>query len=171
MQSKATTVKAYLASLPPDRREAIEAVRKVILKNLDKDFEEGMSYGMIGYYVPHSVYPAGYHCDPKLPLPYVNLASQKNHMAVYMMCIYSDPKLAEWFVDAWAKTGKKLDKGKACIRFKKLDDLALDVIGQAIKKVPAKKYIAAVEAGLALTRSDKAGAKAKPAAKSKPKAK
>ena len=90
MQSKATTVEQYLAELPEDRRKAVEAVRQVVLKNLDKDFEEGMQYGMIGYYVPHRVYPAGYHCDPKQPLPFAGLASQKNHMALYLMCVYGE---------------------------------------------------------------------------------
>jgi hypothetical protein len=145
MTSKAKTVADYLAELPPDRRAAIEAVRKVILKNLDKDYEEGMSYGMIGYYVPHKIYPPGYHCDPKQPLPFASLASQKNHMAVYLMCIYGSSDQESWFRKGWARTGKKLDMGKACIRFKKLDDLALDVIGKAIARVPARKYIAYYE--------------------------
>lgn len=145
MQSKATTVKQYLAELPPDRRAALETVRKVILDNLDKDFEEGMSYGMIGYYVPHRVYPAGYHCDPKLPLPFAGLASQKNHMAVYLMCVYAESPIQDWFKKAWAKTGKKLDMGKSCIRFKKVDDLALDVLGETIRRVPARKYIEFIE--------------------------
>ena len=95
MQSKATTVEQYLAELPEDRRKAIEAVRQVVLKNLDKDYEEGMQYGMIGYYVPHRVYPAGYHCDPKQPLPFAGLASQKNHMALYLMCVYGDSDACE----------------------------------------------------------------------------
>src|SRR3954452_7713248 len=130
MQSKATTVDAYLQSLPPDRREALNAVRDVIFKNLDRKYEEGMQYGMIGYYVPHSVYPKGYHCDPKQPLPFAGLASQKNYMSVYLMSLYSvddnpgNPH-ARWFRDAWTKTGKKLDMGKACIRFKKVEDLPL----------------------------------------------
>jgi hypothetical protein len=141
MEPKPTTVAAYLAALPPERRAAIEAVRKVVLANLDKDFEEGIQYGMIGYYVPHRVYPAGYHCDPKQPLPFASLGSQKNHMALYLMCIYADAEAAARFREAWAKAGKKLDMGKACIRFKKLDDLALDVIGEAIKSVPAREYI------------------------------
>jgi hypothetical protein len=148
MQSKATTVSGYLAALPPDRRAAIEAVRKVILANLDKDYEEGMQYGVIGYYVPHRVYPAGYHADPKLGLPFAGLASQKNYMSVYLMGLYcgciegvSDNKLMQWFRGAWAKSGKKLDMGKSCIRFKKLDDLALDVLGEAIRRLPAKTYI------------------------------
>src|SRR6516162_2904358 len=97
MQSNATTVAEYLSSLPEDRRRAIEAVRQVILQNLDKDYEEGMQYGMIGYYVPHRVYPAGYHCDPKQPLPFAALGSQKNYMSVYLMCIYGDSDHAKWF--------------------------------------------------------------------------
>jgi hypothetical protein len=142
MQSKASTVKEYLASLPEDRRQAIETVRKIILKNLDKDYEEGMQYGMIGYYVPHRVFPAGYHCDPKQPLPFAALASQKNHMALYLMCLYSSPDDETRFKTQWAKTGKKLAMGKSCIRFKKVDELALEVIGDAIKRHPAKKHIA-----------------------------
>jgi hypothetical protein len=146
MQSKATTVEQYLAQLPEDRRQAIQAVRKVILKNLDKDYEEGMQYGMIGYYVPHRVYPAGYHCDPKQPLPFAGLASQKNYMSLYLMCIYGSSDHLDWFKRSWAKTGRKLDMGKSCIRFKKLEDVALDVVGEAIKRVPAKKYVQRCEA-------------------------
>lgn len=141
MQSKAATVNDYLASLPDDRREVIEVVRKVILQNLDKDYEEGMQYGMIWYYVPHRVYPTGYHCDPKQPLPFAGLASQKNYMSLYLMCTCSESPLAAWFREAWKQSGKKLDMGKACIRFKKIDDLALDVVGETIRRVPAKKYI------------------------------
>jgi hypothetical protein len=148
MQSKAATVQEYLSSLPADRRAAIERVRNVILENLDKDYEEGMSYGMIGYYVPHRIFPAGYHTDPKQGLPFAALASQKNFMAVYLMGLYSgspdardETPLGRWFNEAWTKSGKKLDKGKACIRFKKLDDLALDVLGEAIRRMPAKAYI------------------------------
>ena len=145
MTSKAKTVAEYLAELPADRRAAIEAVRKTILKNLDKGYEEGMQNGMISYYVPHKTFPPGYHCDPKQPLPFASLASQKNHMAVYLMCIYGSTDQESWFRKEWAKTGKKLDMGKSCIRFKKLDDLAVDVIGKAIARVPAKKYIAYYE--------------------------
>ena len=107
----------------------MRAVRDVILANLPKGYEECMNYGMIGYVVPHSFYPAGYHCDPKQPLMYASLASQKNHMAIYMMCVYGDPATRQWFEEAYSATGKKLDMGKSCIRFKKLDDVALDVIG------------------------------------------
>ncbi len=143
MQSKATTVEQYLAELPADRRAALEAVRKIILKSVDrKKVEEGMQYGMIGFYVPHRVFPDGYHCDPKQPLPYIGLASQKNHMSLYMMAIYENSDDAHAFESAWAKTGKKLDMGKCCIRFKKLEDLALDVIADTIRKTPIEVYIA-----------------------------
>ena len=152
MQSKATTVSGYLAELPPARRAAIETVRAVILANLDEDYEEGMQYGMIGYYVPHRVFPAGYHCNPKEGLPFAALASQKNYMSAYLMGLYcgcvdgvSDNALVRWFHEAWAESGKKLDMGKACIRFKKVDDLALDVLGEAIRRLPAKTYIEVYE--------------------------
>ena len=148
MQSKASTVEEYLASLPPDRRAAIRAVREVILKNLDKDYEEGMSYGMIGYYVPHRVYPAGYHCDPKQPLPFACLGSQKNYMSLHLMSVYGGEH-ARWFQGELAKTGKKLDMGKACIRFRKIEDLPLALIGKAIKRVPARTYVEYSEAARA----------------------
>jgi hypothetical protein len=156
MQSKATTVAKYLAELPADRRAALSAVRKVILDNLDDDFEEGMQYGMIGYYVPHRVHPQGYHCDPKQPLPFASLGSQKGHMSLHLMCLYVDggPEKS-WFEKAWAKTGKKLDMGKACLRFKKLDELALDVIGELFERVPAKAYIAQIERVLGTRRKAK----------------
>lgn len=143
MQSKATTVAQYLQELPEDRRTAIAAVRDVILRNLDADLEEGMQYGMIGYYVPYRVFPEGYHCKPKQPLPYACLASQKNYMSLYLMSAYADGTPEEgWFRKAWAKSGKKLDMGKCCIRFKKADDLALDVIGEAFRRVGAKEHVA-----------------------------
>jgi hypothetical protein len=128
-----------------------------------------MHYGMIGYYVPHRVYPAGYHCDPKQPLPFASLASQKNHMAVYLCSIYGSSDEEKWFRAEWAKTGKKLDMGKSCVRFKKLDDLALEVIGQAIRRVPAAKYVAQVQQVLASTRTGgkQAGAGRESAGKAK----
>ncbi|MEK6259370.1 MAG: DUF1801 domain-containing protein [Planctomycetota bacterium] len=141
MQSKATTVEQYLSEMPEDRRAAIATVRHVILKNLDKDYEEGMQYGMIGYYVPHRIYPAGYHTNPKQPLPYVCLASQKDYMSLYMMPVYGEGIEESWFRDEWAKTGKKLDMGKSCIRFKHLEDLALNVIGEAIRRTPVSRHI------------------------------
>lgn len=157
--SKPATVDAILASLPPDRRAAIEAVRAVILKNLDKGYEEGVQYGMIAYYVPRSVYPAGYHCDPRQPLPYVCLASQKSGMSLHMFCLYNTPEQDRWFREAWAKSGKKLDMGKACVRFKRLEDLPLDVVGEVIRRTPAHAHIAAYEAALGARK----GAKAAPA--------
>ena len=163
MQSKATTVQQYLKELPADRRSAIEGVRKLILKNLDPVFEEGMQYGMIGYYVPHSVYPSGYHCDPRQPLPFICLASQKNYMSVYLGCVYG-PEQEKPFRDAWAKTGKKLDMGKSCVRFRKLDDLALDVIGESIRRVSARGFIEYYESFLKTSlRQSRRSADAKPA--------
>ncbi|MSU57291.1 MAG: DUF1801 domain-containing protein [Pedosphaera sp.] len=145
MTSNAKTVAEYLRSLPEDRRIAISAVRKVILANLPAGYEEIMQYGMIGYVVPLRIYPAGYPPDPKLPLGFACLGSQKNHMALYMMCIYCDPPTAKWLKQAFKDAGKRLDMGKSCLRFKKLDDLPLDVIGQVIARVPVKEYIARVE--------------------------
>jgi hypothetical protein len=141
MKSQAKTVKDYLASLPEDRRAGIEAVRSVILENLDEDYEEGMMWGMIGYAVPHRVWPLGYHCDPEKPLMMAALASQKNNMTVYLMSVYGDKTEREWFEKAWAQTGKKLKMGGSCIHFKKLEDAALDVIGEAIRRAPAKVYV------------------------------
>jgi len=141
MQSKATSVQQYLRELSAERRDAIASVRAVILKNLDPIFEEGMQYGMIGYFVPHKIYPSGYHCDPTQPLPFVCLASQKNYMSLYLGCVYGNAERERWFREAWAKTGKKLDMGKSCLRFKKLDDLALDVIGETIRRLPARTFI------------------------------
>jgi hypothetical protein len=163
MQSKAATVAEYLASLPADRRTALLEVRDVFLANLDKDYEEGMSYGMIGYCVPFRVFPAGYHCDPKQALPFAALASQKNYLSVYMMGLYADGQDPEssWFRKAWAKTGKKLDMGKCCIRFKKVEDLALDVLAEALRRMPAKRYVEYYEKA----RLDYATSKSRPAAK------
>jgi uncharacterized protein DUF1801 len=160
MQSKAATVREYLASLPEDRRAAIQTVRDVILKNLDKDYEEGMQYGMIGYYVPHRVFSAGYHCYPRQPLPFASLASQKNHMSLGIMAHYGDGPEAQWFKAAWAKTGKKLDMGACCIRFKRLEDLPLDLIGEAIRRIPAKKFVEYYE--LAIKLRSKRGSTPKP---------
>jgi hypothetical protein len=148
MTSNAKTVKEYLASLPKDRRDAISAIRKVILANLPKGYEECMSYGMIGYVVPHSIYPSGYHCDPKLPMPFANLASQKNHMALYVMTVYGHSATEKWFRRAWLAAGKKLDMGKCCVRFRKLEDVPLKVVGELIARVPVKEYLAHIEKAL-----------------------
>lgn len=149
MQSKAATVEEYLTAVPEDRRQALQAVREVILDNLVGGYEEGMQYGMIGYYVPHSLYPPGYHCDPRQPLCFAGLAAQQNYLSLYLMCVYGSAEQRTQFEQAWAKTGKKLDMGRSCIRFKTIDDLALDVIGDAIRRVPAKAYIEQCERALA----------------------
>lgn len=164
MQSKAATVAQYLQELPADRRAAMEAVRKVVNANLDKDFEEGMQYGMIGWYVPHRVFPAGYHCDPKQPLPFAALASQKNYMSLYMMSVYADAEEEGWMRRKFEQAGKKLDMGKCCIRFKKLEDLPLDVIGEAIARVPAARHIEHYEKSL-LSRNKAASGATKSAEK------
>lgn len=147
MQSRAATVAGYLAELPEDRRNALEAVRQVVLANKPAEVEEGMQYGHIGYYVPHSVYPPGYHCDPKQPLPYIGVASQKNHMAVYLFCMYVDEEAVRVFQDAYAKSGKKLDMGASCVRFKKLADLDLDAVAAALRAMPLDRFLARYEAG------------------------
>lgn len=165
MQSKATTVKAYLAELPADRRRAIQEIRQVILDNLDQGYREGMQYGMIGYFVPHERYPEGYHCDPKQPLCFLGLASQKNYMALYMMCQYVNGQSEKEFRAAWAKTGKKLDMGKSCIRFKRVDDLALDLIGKAIRESPVEKHVEFYESAMKSMRKDPKAKKKAGAAK------
>ena len=146
MQSKAATVAEYLKSLPEDRRRAVEAVRDAFRRHLDKDIEEGMNYGMIGWFVPHRVFPQGYHCNPKQPLPFAGLASQKNHLSLYLMWTYEDTEEEAWLRDAWTKDGRKLDMGKCCIRFKKLEDVPLEVVAEAVRRMPAKKFVAWYEA-------------------------
>lgn len=141
MQSKAKTVAEYMKELPEDRRAAVEAVRKVILANLDKGFVEQMSYGGVCYCVPHSIYPAGYHCDPKQALPYAGVGSQKNHIGIYLFCLYNDEGDLQTFVREWKATGKKLDMGKSCIRFKKIEDVPLEVVGRAIKRATLKRFV------------------------------
>lgn len=143
-----TTVEEYLAGLPADRRAALETVRDTINRNRPAGVEEGVQYGMIGWYVPHAVYPHGYHCDPKEPLPFASLASQKAHMAVYMFCAYVDGDAAAWIQDEAKKRGVKLDMGKSCIRFKKVEDVPLDLIGEAIARMTTEGFVARYEAGL-----------------------
>ncbi len=146
MQSKATTVEAYLSELPEDRQQAVNELRKVIKKNLPKGFQECMNYGMIGWVVPHSKYPPGYHCDPKLPLPFLGLASQKNSVNFYHMGVYADPKLLKWFTEAHAKASpKKLDMGKSCVRYKKAEDIPLKLIGELVSKITTDDWIAMYE--------------------------
>lgn len=142
MQSKAKTVDEYIETLPEDRQNAIQQIRKVVNKNLPKGFEEQMGYGMMGWVVPHKIYPAGYHCDPKQPLPFMGVASQKNFISFYSMCLYSDPKLLKWFQKEWPKhSSKKLDMGKSCIRFKRADDVPLKLLGELAAKVTPAQWI------------------------------
>lgn len=149
MPSKATTVESYINDLPEERKSAFLEFRKVILKNLPKGFSEGISYGMIGYSVPHSIYPNGYHCDPKQPLPFLSMASQKNFIALYHMGIYMNPTLMDWFTAEYAKRVKgKLDMGKSCIRFKKLDAIPFDLIGELVSKMSVDEWIACYEKAL-----------------------
>lgn len=149
MQSKATTVDQYLKEVPADRQEAMNKLRKVILKNLPKGFKETMGYGMMGYCVPHSIYPAGYHCNPKDPLPFAGMASQKNSINFYHMGIYADPKLLKWFTDEYAKAGVgKLDMGKSCIRFKKPENIPYKLIGELCSKITVEKWIEVYEKNL-----------------------
>jgi uncharacterized protein YdhG (YjbR/CyaY superfamily) len=142
MQSKAITVDQYIEEIPEDRKQAVTELRKVIKKNIPKGFQECMSYGMVGYVVPHSKYPAGYHCDPKLPLPFLAFASQKNFIAVYHMGIYAEPRLLKWFTEAHAKASpKKLDIGKSCMRYKKAEDIPYQLIGELVSKITPDEWI------------------------------
>ncbi|MES2850154.1 MAG: DUF1801 domain-containing protein [Bacteroidota bacterium] len=149
MQSKATTVDQYLDEVPEERKAAMKKLRAVIKKNLPKGFKEGMGYGMAGYSVPHSIYPAGYHCNPKDPLPFMGFASQKNFIAVYSMAIYATPALLKWFTEAHAKASpKKLDMGKSCLRYKKPEDIPFDLIGELASKMTPGEWIAIYEKNL-----------------------
>lgn len=149
MRSEATTVIEYLSSLPEERIEPMDKLYKVIKKNLPKGFAEGMGYGNMGWSVPHSMYPAGYHCDPAQPLPFLGIASQKNFIAVYHMGMYSDPALLKWFVAEYPKHCKrKLDMGKSCIRFKHMDDIPYKLIGELASKMTPKEWITLYEKAL-----------------------
>jgi hypothetical protein len=142
MQSKATSVEQYLKELSEERKAVIDELRKEILTNLPAGFEEVMNYGMIGYVVPHTLYPAGYHCDTKMPLPFMNLASQKNHVGVYHMGIYADDELMSWFEEEYPNhASRKLDMGKSCLRLKKMDDIPYALIGELASKMTVKDWI------------------------------
>ena len=147
----ASTVAQYLAALPADRRAALSAVRQAINENLPDGYEEGMQFGMIGWYVPLSLYPAGYGENPKVPLSFVALASQKSGMVLHFLCFYGHPTLSSWFTTEYQKSGKKLDMGKGCVRFKKLEDLALDVVARTVARVSAKEHMANYRAARALS--------------------
>jgi len=142
MQSPATTTEEYLENLPEDRKAAMIKLRDTLKKNLPKGFAEGMSYGMAGFCVPHSLYPAGYHCDPKIALPFISIASQKNFIALHHMGLYASPKLLDWFTTEYAKqVPTKLDMGKGCIRFKKVDQIPYELIGALAKKMTPQNWI------------------------------
>lgn len=149
MQSKANAPEEYINELPDDRKEAVTKLRNIIKKNLPKGFKEGMGYGMISYTVPHTIYPPGYHCNPETPLPFMNLASQKNYISVYHMGLYGDNKLSKWFIKEYEKLGiGKLDMGKCCIRFKKMEKIPYQLIGDLSSKITPKEWIAIYEKNL-----------------------
>ena len=149
MQYSTKTPEEYIAAIPEDRKAAMNDLRNVILKNIPKGFSEEMNYGHIGYVVPHSIYPSGYHCDPKAPLPFLGIASQKNFIAIYHMGIYADKKLMDWFVNEFPKYSKaKLDMGKSCIRFKKPEQIPIKLIGDLVKKMSVKDWIEMYESML-----------------------
>lgn len=149
MQSSAKTPDQYITELPEDRKEVMLKLRDVTLKNLPKGFEEQMSYGMLGYVVPHSIYPNGYHCNTEDPLPFFAIASQKNSINIYHMMVYADKNLHDWFSAEYPKYCKsKLDMGKSCIRFKKMDDIPFDLIGELLSKVTVEQWISEYEKNL-----------------------
>ena len=148
MQSKAKSPVEYIKGLPPERKKPVSDIRNTILKNLPKGFKEEMSYGMLGYVVPHSIYPKGYHCNTKLPLPFINLASQKNYISFYHMGLYKG-ELLDWFLKEWDKVSdKKPDMGKCCLRFKKTDIIPLELIGKLVSKITLRQWIDIYEKNL-----------------------
>jgi len=149
MKIEANTPDEYIEKLPEDRKTAMVKLRQTILKNLPKGFEETMSYGMIGYVVPHAVYPKGYHCNTDLPLPFMNIASQKNFIALYHMGIYADNDLLEWFKNEYPKyCNTKLNMGKSCIRFQKIDQIPYKLITNLTTKMSCKKWIEIYESNI-----------------------
>jgi uncharacterized protein YdhG (YjbR/CyaY superfamily) len=142
MQYKATSPEDYISQVPKERQDTLKKLRKVINDNLPKGFEEGIQYGMIGYYVPHSIYPDGYHCTPSEPLPFMSFASQKNSINLYHSGIYAVPEIHDWFVNEYPKHCKrKLDMGKSCIRFKKLDEIPFELIAELSVKLSVDEWI------------------------------
>lgn len=149
MKANGTTVEAILENLPEDRAEAFNKLHEVIVANLPEGFEAAISYGGLGYVVPHTIYPAGYHCKPVEPLPFAGLASQKNSINFYHMGIYADPALLDWFVREYPKHSKrKLDMGKSCIRFKKFDEIPYELMGELMRKMSVADWVAIYESNL-----------------------
>ena len=158
MQSTATSPAAYIAALPEERQVPMARLRKVVQQHLPTGFEEIMSSGMINYAVPHSLYPDGYHCNPKQPLPFLAIASQKEFIAVYHMGIYADENLLNWFTEAYKNTyTAKLDMGKSCIRFKKMDQIPYELLGELVSKITPQQWITIYETKF---RSQRSGVKA-----------
>jgi uncharacterized protein YdhG (YjbR/CyaY superfamily) len=146
MTSKATTVDEYINAAPDDRKEALQKLRNVILDNLPEGFQECISYGMIGYVIPHSIYPKGYHCSPEFPLPFLSFASQKNSINIYHMGMYANPELYNWFVSEYPKhSSQKLDIGKSCLRIKKPENIPFELIGELVKKISTSDWITLYE--------------------------
>ncbi|MGA0419314.1 MAG: DUF1801 domain-containing protein [Phycisphaerales bacterium] len=141
-----STVAEYLEHLPEDRRAMVEAIRRAINRRLPKGYEEGIQYGMIGWFVPHSRHPAGYHCDPRQPVPFAGLGNWKHHVGIHLFCTYVDPAHHEWFRTAWTATGAPLDMGKGCVRVKRLEDVPLDVLAECVRRVPVKTFLERYEA-------------------------
>ncbi len=149
MQSKATTIEQYLAEVPAERQEVMRALHEAVMQVLPQGFEPAIGYGMMGYVVPHSVYPAGYHCNPKDPLPFAGMASQKNHISFYHMGVYADPVLLEWFQKEYAARVKgKLDMGKSCIRFRKAEQVPVALLAELCSKMSAEDWIRLYESQL-----------------------
>ena len=146
MQSTATSIDVYLEEISAETKDSFAKLRENILENIPNGFVEQISYGMIGYVVPHSIYPGGYHCDPKLPLPFINIASQKNFIALYHMGIYANPELLNWFITEYPKhSSQKLDMGKSCIRFKKMDQIPFELIAELVQKMSVQEWITCYE--------------------------
>lgn len=146
MKNEGNTPAEIVANCPEDRKDVMGKMRQTILESLPKGFEEGVGYGMILYFVPHTIYPAGYHCDPKQPLPFISLASQKNFIALYHMGLYADPALLSWFTEKYKATvSSKLDMGKSCIRFKKMTDIPFELIGELMTKISVESWIETYE--------------------------
>lgn len=146
MQSTSTSIDVYLEEISAEKKDSFAKLRENILENIPNGFVEQMSYGMIGYVVPHSIYPSGYHCDPKLPLPFINIASQKNFIALYHRGIYANPELLKWLIKEFLKhSTQKLDMGKSCIRFKKMDQIPFELIAELVQKMSVQEWITCYE--------------------------
>lgn len=163
MTRRHDTIESYLAALPEDRRVVVEAVRATIEQNIDRGFASGMQYGMPAWFLPLAAYPRGYHCNPRQPVPFASIASQKNHVGIYLFCVYSNPDAKELFVREWRETGCRLDMGAGCVRVRRLDDIPLEVLGRAIRRITVGDFIASYEAGLPASARKQLGRRMRPA--------